>query len=400
MKKDKIYYIVILFFILALLVMRPTLFGQELSVVGVSLLIFSAALYYVLVNFHDYDKDSYNCYYIALAQIFFWIYCLFISTVIGNSNMDYVYKGFVLQVCSSVVFGYLFSNKCFREDFFRIFAKINAIAGFSIFVTFILLLFLNKDQITVGQVVVKGYSDSDTGNGSILFPFSIMYGELTEYGITRYLGFYRESGIAQAFFVWAFVYLLYIKQSAYYIAGAFLGSLLCGSSSVVISYGCTLIVWFSFRKGMGIKGNLVFFLAIIGLIFLAIYAPGLGLNDKMETHGASAEDRQLAILYAFDYNENIFFGNGLHYLFAPYEGLGINSISYVYYYGVVGLFLYSAQFVCFPALNGTKIRLYLLFLAPFFLMAFLFQPLIDAPLVYAMCYCFPGNDIRSLDRFK
>jgi multisubunit Na+/H+ antiporter MnhB subunit len=178
-----------------------------------------------------------------------------------------------------------------------------------------------------------------------------------------------------------------------------LGALLCGSTAVAMSLAAVVFLnmLLSDKKNLA---QIAFGVVLLVVTVLALlYAPGLGLEDKQQTHGASLDDRSASFDYVLNSGKGLLFGNGIYYeKYLPLP-VGINAVSSVFYYGVIGLILILAWFLCVP-INAVKIRRqYLVSIAPLLLTALVSQPLIDAPsallLLYCTTYCGADPDYSS-----
>lgn len=269
----------------------------------------------------------------------------------------------------------------------RIFTYLNAAFGLSIIISFVLIQFIDPSVLTLFQLNIKGYNTdgSNETSGALIFPFSVSYGLLVEYNITRFLGIGRESGIGQMFLCWSFVYAYLNKMSKYVIWTCFFGGALCMATSGIVSLGVSFFILMNVRNNdaYSLLKKYVSFLIPFVMAFVLIFAPGIGLNNKQETHSASITDRTDAIFDAFN-NEHIVFGTGL-YSDHKYDNAAINLLAGVSEYGIVGLFLLLAIFVIPLFYKSINKMYYLALVAPLVITSMFFQPLFDAPLFYVVC---------------
>jgi hypothetical protein len=381
---------------------RPSLFGQDYNYLGGLGVVLTTLAFLVtrsgprLVVARSSPELN-----IAVALLIFWSYAFGLTIFFGSSNLPFLFKasaaGFSVPIC----FMLLSANGKLIDQTFSIFARVNAGLGYSIAITWCLLPIVGYSGLRLFTYAIGGYDDGDTGgNGDVLFPFSVVYGNLSEYGIYRFCGIYREAGIAQAFFVWSFIYLMYSRAKLVWIIGSLLGALLCGATAVVFSFAAAAIVHFGSRSLNRARELLILVVLLAVLTLLLLYVPGLGLMDKAVTHGSSLTDRQDAMMTALSSGDTLrlLFGHGLFYESTKVvENIGINAISGIFHIGIIGFALYVATF--FAGLFGNRSYgeawRYLTLISPFLVTSLFFQPVIDAPLCLAVLFFFPPPARKS-----
>jgi len=389
------FFVALLLFFLCLT--RPSLFGQDFNYVG-GLGVAFTTLAFLLTRsgvplIVARSSPELN---IAVALLAFWSYAFGLTVFFGNSELPILFKasaaGFSVPIC----FLLLSANGNLVDRTFSIFARINSALGYSIAITYCLIPIVGYSSLRLFPYAIGGYEDGDAGggNGDILFPFSVVYGNLIEYGIYRFCGIYREVGIAQAFFVWSFIYLLYSRAKLIWVLGSLLGALLCGSTAVVFSLGTAALIHFGSGSIRRPRYLLVLVVLLSALALLLVFAPGLGLEDKAVTHSTSLTDRQEAMALALPGADigRWLFGHGLFYESAKkVENVGINAISEIFHIGVIGFALYLASFFAglFGARSYGDACRYLTLISPFLVTSLFFQPVIDAPLFLAVLFFFP-----------
>jgi hypothetical protein len=381
---------------------RPSLFGQEFNYVGGLGVVFTTLAFLLtrsgarlVVARSSPELNT------AVALLVFWSYAFGLTIFFGSSNLPFLFKasaaGFSVPVC----FLLLSANSNLIDKTFSIFARLNSVLGYSIVITYCLLPIVGYAGLRLFTYAIGGYDDGDTGgNGDILFPFSVVYGNLIEYGIYRFCGIYRESGLAQAFFVWSFIYLMYSRAKPVWIIGSLLGALLCGATAVVFSLAAAAVVHFGSRSLNRPREMLILVVLLAALTLLLLYVPGLGLLDKAVTHETSLTDRQDAMMMALSGGDTwrLLFGHGLFYESTKIvENIGINAISAIFHIGLIGFVLYVATF--FAGLFGTRSYSdacrYLTLISPFLVTSLFFQPVIDSPLFMAMLFSYPPAARKS-----
>ncbi|WP_374319664.1 hypothetical protein [Aquabacterium sp.] len=375
---------------IGMLMLRPTALGSTVSSVGI-FVIFIASILKIYSNgrvgwlkTQTFDINSIQ----VLLALALWGYSISLTAILQKSNFDYAWKATALVSISVICAHILQSDRTTSTHFFSIFAKLNGAIGWSILISTLLIPVLGYDKIKLLTFENKGYEGWDF-NGDILFPFSLVYGYLSEYGIYRFSGFSREVGIAQAFFAWSFVFISINNGKPFWRLGCVLGVLFCGSSGAFLTLGLSYGLLKLSKRNRTPIGLLVMLIAAAAAIALTIYAPGVGLQDKQETHLDSQLDREFALSFAMNHASELWFGNGLYYLYTPYDGMGINAISSIYYIGIIGVCLYVAIFIAPLFFAATDKFIYLALISPLLLTALFLQPLIDAPLVYVLIMYIP-----------
>ncbi len=393
-------FVVLLLFSLCLT--RPSLFGQDFNFVGGFGIIFTTFAFLLTRSGARLvvGKSSPELN-ITVALVAFWSYVFGMSIFFGSSTLPFLFKatavGFSVPICLLL----LSSNGNLVDRTFSAFARVNSVLGYSIVITCCLLPVVGYSSLRLFTYSISGYDDGgDAGNGDVLFPFSFVYGKLVDYGIYRFCGLYREAGIAQAFFTWSFIYLMYSRAKLMWVIGSLLGALLCGSTAVVFSLAAAAVAHFGSRSLHRPRELLILGLLLGVLVLLLMFAPGLGLVDKAISHGASITDRQDAMAMALPSGDmgRWLVGHGLFYESTKsVANTGVNAIAAIFQIGVIGFALYIATF--FAGAIGTRSYVqscrYLTLISPFLVTSLFFQPMIDAPLVLAVVFFFPPSVSES-----
>lgn len=380
------------FAVFAVSMLRPTLFGQAYSPVGLGILYVVTFMFFLIPHYAYSSEDKYSLKILTFVLCGFWVYSFFLSILTGESHQDFLIKAVIGGVSTSICFYILFSDKVMNFIFFSYFAKFNSMLGWSIAVTWALLFVFPTGFLTIGHIDIVGYDSSDNGGGNgstgdLLLPFSFYYGTLTAYGISRFVGIYRETGIAQLYFIWAFIYLSFNSASYKWRIGALLGAILCGSSAAVLSFFSASLLYFGLGKKRNFFSYLYIPVIIVLFILIGIYLPGIGLEDKQETHGDSINDRMDAFLYVINDFPTVIWGHGLYHYRDVGLLVGINAITSIYYYGIIGLIVICISFIAIPICAPEGAVRYITAVAPLFVTAMLTQPLIDSPSAFLLLYC-------------
>jgi hypothetical protein len=379
-----------------MLLLRPSVLGGNFTPIGMGVFVGTVGLAFFLLPRPSTFQGGFIAkdFYLSLGQTFsiclLWIYFLLNALVQGQSNFDFVFKSFAASTLVSICFLFLCTWADLKKTIFDIFAKANALVGWSILITWALLKFVPYSALRYFTISVKNYERWDD-NGDILFPFSIIYGHLIEYDIYRFSGLFRETGIAQLFFTWAFIYFLNKNkfENKFWMLGALFGILFCGSSIAYASLLLSLLIYFGFNPKGSFKIKILAAMAAGILVLGSLFAPGIGLKDKQTTHAASMDDRKNAVQTALVDADNLLFGKGPYYAHTPFEGMGINAISQIYFTGLVGFALHIFVFIMGFWMAKSVRREYAALIIPQLFTNMLFQPLTDAPTTYLILHYAP-----------
>jgi len=383
----------VILLLVSLCLTRPTLFGQDFNFVG-GLGVIATTFAYLLTRSgaRVMVARSSAALNTAIALLVFWSYALGSSVFFGNSILDFLLKACAAGIGVTICFLLLSLSGNLVDRTFSAFARLNSGVGYSIAITSCLLPIVGYSSLHVYNYAIGGYSDADGITGDVLFPFSVVYANLEQYGFYRFCGIYREAGIAQAYFVWSAIYLMYSRAPRLWVVGSLLGAVLCGSTAVVFSFAGVAVVHFGSRSRQRPRELWILALLLGILTLIAFFAPGLGLLDKSVYYSTSLSDRQGAMAMALPGGETWrwLFGHGMFYN-KEIANAGINAISSIFQIGVFGFALYVATF--FAGVFGTRSYVdacrYVTLISPLLVTSLFFQPVIDAPLVIASLFCFP-----------
>ncbi len=186
--------------VLSLCLTRPSIFGQELTVIGGLGIVVTTLAFLITRTGPMLVTKSSPERLTAVALLAFWCYVFAMSVFYGSSNLSYLLKATAGGLCVPICFLLLSANGNLVNQTFAALARLNAVLGYSIAITICLMPIAGYAGLRVATYTIGGYDESDGGNGDILLPFTVVYGVMKDYGIYRFCGIYREVGIAQAFF--------------------------------------------------------------------------------------------------------------------------------------------------------------------------------------------------------
>jgi hypothetical protein len=392
--------ILALVIVLSFMFLRPGVFGQTNASVG-SVLFLLAALFTTIV--FNLKINGYPDYVFYFSLGLFWT-LLVMFGLFGDSNLEFVIKALVSNFSVVIIGCFLALERraiCNRVlDFYLL---ILACCGYSSLITAVLYFSgVSLEQLSIAELEI-GYK----ANSQLLFPFSVLYHDMNIGALSfpRFQHVFREAGIAQAFFIWAFVMAHFLGKDRWLLLGLMLGLLLTFSTSgIAITF---IVLPLSFVAKHGLSGTMrrklitiimCFFFISIALgagYYLALNAPYFGVMDKIGTHGASINDR------IPDFNNISLLGNGLYS--SEVSNSAVNLFKGMESIGVLSTLLYVFLFTFMCWIGTGKVDGFKTFIAllPLLITSAVAQPIVDAPLVYIVIFItrqtfnYPISDIRS-----
>lgn len=375
-----LYNLILFLLFCSVLTMRPAALGQNLSIISVLISVLTLSLYIFFSNNYNriLIKNNKNNL-MFFSAVIFWIYCGIQSLIMNSSNIEFSFKSIVINITILVVFYILLSIDSINYNFFKVLIIILSVFCISYYITFLLSFIFGLDSLYLFKINIDGYSSS----GTVYFPFTIEYNKTLVNGFTviRSLTFFREAGIAQMFYLWAFfVGDIYFKRKKLIKAIMFFGTISCFSTAgFIIFIVVYLISIFLNIKRYKLKSIISVFIL---LIFMSVFmnTSGISIKDKAVE---SITDRTSAIVNGIDLlKENPLFGIG-YYNGSINTNMGINFISSLYMIGLVGGILYFGIFISKFIKTRNK-KVLILGISPIVITLLFSQPLIDSPLIYIM----------------
>ncbi|MEH7249171.1 hypothetical protein V7114_20640 [Neobacillus niacini] len=373
-------YIKIFILLIASFLLRPSAFGQQYTTYAVILVLFAFGIHVleILKNRDSYFATKKN-FVVITVSLLLWTYLLAHALIVGSNHMDFVIKASIAHIVVIGCTAIMFSHEKTNYLFFRHLIKLLIFFSFSYCVTFVIGMFgLGFDSLRILTIPVQGYQNS----GNIYFPFTQLYGFMTvgNLQLPRALGFFRESGIFQAFLIWAFFnlkqYGLEDKRNKLILFLGILGTF--STAGIAVFFGVYAIKLFlSKRKILSV---ILISIGILGLF----YAPYVGLKSKSVTHSTSISDRSYATNQGLERLMENPLGTGLYNTeMFDIANQGINLLAMSYTIGFIGIFLvllaYFLPLYAYPFKQS-----YLVGVLPFFITLLISQPILDAPFIYIM----------------
>ena len=374
--------------------MRPTLLGSEYTVV--SLLFTSISLFYYIVFVKDSLQTEKTHLYMFSFFAIMWLYILNTSVLNNAINVGFTLKAFISNVFIFGVFGYILSNKQINLLFFKTLVYIMAILGFSEIISTMLIELVGVENLVLFKI----------SKYNVLFPFSLEYGVYTVPGVHvfhRFMEFFREAGLAQAFLSWALVYAYYYKFSKWIFIGIVFGIVLTLSTVAIINLFMVITLLYIVNGNISVIRRLLrsYLSAVFSvvIVFIAYYLPGIGLKAKSETHGVSVSDRGDNMLQGLQNMFNNPLGTGMYGTEETHSGINLIAMS-----DEIGLpALLFAIFIFFTPFLFRKVQnnsYYLVSIIPILLTSLVAQPILDAPLVYIFLFATFAISINHIKEFE
>jgi len=317
----------------------------------------------------------------------FFIYCN-IQGVLFGSDINLLKGIFVTGILETAVACLVFSDKKNENMMCRFLIIVMSLFVISHIISLILSLLVGWDKLEILEF------DYNYGfwNTLVFFPFSTTYGygELGDFTFYRMLGFARECGIMQTFYVWGFYKAedyfnnekICRKIKVLMVLGVFLCMSTTGIAIFVFSLGLMILLDKHF-KVFSLKSILLILVIICCLIIL--FGSGtFSLSYRIEV---SYSERIKAMLYSInDLNKHPIFGTGFHKLLSDGDiQYSICLLAGAGQIGIVGiiLFLFTYTSAFFYAKDKRK---FILSNSSFFLTALLAQPIYFYALIYLFLF--------------
>lgn len=365
---------------LACIFYRPMIFGNDFSAIG--MILFFIAILITLCRQHGrirFGKKEHTRTFLCADSLF--IYCFLQCIILQSDKMIAGIQTCILLIVSVMAFYICFTNKKVEALFVKIVICSCAFFATSYVITISLMLVVGWDRIAISTIEYGYYI-----NTTIYFPFTTTYGVMPLNGVLfrRLLGFARESGLMQIFYVWAFFSAdKYFKKYRLVQAIMAVGILACFSTSGFIVFAVSLVLFFDIRSIIK-KGGLwkivigVFLLG--GLIYLLFYGQGTSIATRA---AKTIDDRSAGISLGLStFFQKPFFGGGFYSTLGN-ENIqtGVCALASLGQVGLVGiglwLYIFWASYIDCPS----KKR-FIYTNAALFITAVFAQPIMFAPVMY------------------
>lgn len=370
------------------LLLRPTLFGGSTTAYGLMAVTFALSIYLLAqLRARPFVLSRLNAS-VMVSSYLLWGYLGSQALFMGSTNVDYAIKATIAHLVAITVFALALSAPLANRAFFRSFVYLLALLGLSAMVTTALSLIVPLNLLYLFHLNIEDYRYA----GDVFFPFSVKYSNFTSSGFvfSRFLGVFREPGIAQAFFAWSLVYAWAHRMPIWLSVGLIGGTVLTLSTGGIVTVLLISGLWLMMKRRARFTLRSIFLylfafvmLCIIPIAFL--YAPYIGLITKSETHLESITDRTTNAVDGIEDAIRNPLGSGFYS--RTTEGSAISLLAATGQIGVLGLLLallvfFSPSFV----LKRKTRRIALVAVTPLVLTSLFAQPILDAPLVYLLLF--------------
>lgn len=374
--------------------MRPAALGQEY--VSVAMVVGAMLVSGYLITRGSarrviHKVNRLDIMFVVSIVAMYWIYELPLGFSQGSDDI-LLAKDFISSIVVTLCYAMFLIEERANEVFFRVFTTVVAILGWSSIVTFCLSQIVGLESLFLFPLNVKGYEvtpsavagASQVTTGGVYFPFSMMYSTYTsgDLQLNRYSNFFREAGIYQAVAIFCFAYERFTRRSRFISIGLIGGAIASLSTLGLVLLPLTAGLVYVSRRRVSITRILLFgFFSVIAVIAL-IFAPAVGLADKMDTHGTSVTDRSDAIHRGVSAIVTDPLGAGL-FDRAAKLGDGICLLAAITSLGVIGFIL---QIVILSGVRpGTKlINPKVVVCFPLFVTAVFSQPIAGSGMTYVL----------------
>lgn len=388
-----------LLLVAASLLYRPMLLGNEYSLFGAML--FIAAMLFVILKQNGkviLRKNAHTRTYICAIILF--VYCAIQCVLVGSDRINEGLVTSVLLVLAVTAFYLCFLNKAIQTLFIRFVMYAMMLFSISYVISVVLMFLVGWDSIKITSLDYGYFTTS-----GIYLPFTTTYGQMPLNGIIfkRLLGFARESGIMQIFYVWGFFSAeKYFSRTKIVQVLMLIGIVACFSTSGFIVFGVSLLVYFDvrslFKKG-GFKKMLVIIALTAAMVYLLFYAQGTRILSRAT---ATISDRMAGINFGLSvFREHPLFGGGFYNTFGyPNIQTGVCAIASLGQVGLVGVGLWLFVFL-FAFLDCSNKKRFLFTNAAMFITAIFAQPIMFAPVMYWFLFCdYDDNRVKLMRKIK
>lgn len=382
--------------LIAFLCCRPMLFGNNYSNIGMYLFVILVFVITIRKRGRVIVKRNAKGRVYICSMILF-IYCLLQCILTRSDRMIAGIQTIILLLVSVTTFYLFLENKNIQTLFCRMLYAAMIIFAISYIISTMIMIIVGWDNILIATYDYGYYRNTD-----IYFPFTTTYGSMPFMGIIfrRLLGFCRESGLMQIFYVWGFFSAdRYFEK--YKIVQVFMvvGLLACFSSAGFIVFAISLFLYFDVRdmlKKKGLIKALIFLILFLFTVYIVFFAQGTSLSSRAD---ATINDRMIGIYYGLSvFMEHPFFGGGFYSTLGnPDIQSGVCAIASLGQIGATGFILWLMTFF-FSFAGCTSKKRYIYTNAALFITALFSQPIMFAPAMYIFNFLDCDNSSIMLEK--
>lgn len=354
----------------------PMLLGVNYIAIGMGMFLLIIFLYVVRRNGRiGLAKKSGLRVYVTSMLLFF--YCLVQSIVLKSDRLQIAIQTCILLMFAVTFFYIILSDRKMKALFIKTMYAVLMFFSVSYIVSVLLMLAGGWERIFITSFDYGYFTET-----KIFFPFTTTYGSMAFNGIVfrRLLGFARESGIMQIFYIWAF-----FMADKYYIRPGWIrffmaiGVAGCLSTAGFVVFGISLILYLDMNKVFSRKTLLIFMLFAV-VIYILFYAQGTRVVDRAS---GTIEQRMLGIEYGLSvFKEHPILGGGFYSTLGDANiQSGICALASLGQVGIIGIGLWIFIFV-FAFIDSKNKKRFLYTNAALFITALFAQPMVFAPVMY------------------
>lgn len=341
-----------------LLLFRPSIIGERFNPVIFFLFVVITVFLFLIDPEHSRRYMSRKVVITLLLILLTVIYFLFQGLLLSSAKRT-VINSFIVILGTSICIAYV-ARKDNVTFIFKSFINIFFWLSVSAIITALIFIFCRFDYTKIPIIAnlsyltpgYGSYKGSDLGSHLLFFPFTLVWSALNIGGISipRFLGIYREPGMAQLFFLTAYflTYFVEVKKIKLKRTIILVGAIFTFSTGGLLSFLGGLLMLKLFGKGkmpsLAIVTTTIISLTIIIFIFATI--PQLGFLNKMSSK--SGKQRSESFSNSFKLlSEAPIFGNGYYNDFRKNKNdvvvskllVGIPAVACEI--GIFGIILYS-----------------------------------------------------------
>src|ERR1035437_227942 len=349
----------LLIWTILLLLFKPSVVGERFNPLIFFLFISTTCLLFIIDNENNKRYMNKRNVFAFLLILLTAVYFLFQGLLLSNAKST-VINSIVVIFGTSICIVYV-SRKDNVPIILRTFINIFFWLSLSAVTTAVIFIFCGLDYTKIPVVAnlnffVHGYGKSNgtnLGSHLLFFPFTLVWSSFNigGFSLPRFIGIFREPGMAQLFFITAY-FLTYFVETKKVKLKRFvilLGSFLTFSTAGLLSFLGGLLMLKLFGKGkipsLTMVTTTIISLTSIIIIFATI--PNLGLLNKMSS--ASGKERSKSFENSLKIlSESPIVGTGYYNGFrinhndevGHKDFLGLGLIGVAYEIGIIGLILY------------------------------------------------------------
>lgn len=365
---------------LGFLCMRPMLFGEMMSKVGMVVLS-GLIVYEILKNKGKIQKGEFVYNKTYVVSILLFLYCLIQSFVLKSDNRIVALRICISNIICITAFYLMLQKKKVQIAFIRLLYTVMSFFVFSYAISLMLVLLgFDWNSIKIAELDYSYIIDLP-----FFFPLTNGYGylQLGSLRLWRLLGFARECGIMQLFYIWG-----YFMADKYFVKAKLVrlimvaGILFCLSTTGYIVFAAALIINLDIKKVLSLR-MLVAVMLVASMVYLLFFSSGLRIADRSSI---TISERTMSMGYGLRMlGEHLLFGYGFMSTNNSMVQTGICAIASAGQIGLVGIALWLGIYASVLTEKVSWYR-YVCAIAAVIATALFTQPLLHSVATY--CFVF------------